>query len=219
MARAKGISARTLGRPSGRSGAETRRRLCEIGASLFSLHGISNVSMADIAGAAGLTGPAIYNYFGSKDALFSEIVCSLYEEIRAAYQEVMDRTASLAEALDGILDVNLELYREDAVLQRLSSTAALEYSRDHERFREIGEAEARIGELFTALVKRGIAWGELPADIDVAATGPLLACVYVFAPSVRSLSDPTVESFVRTVASLRMLTRLSFRPVAPGPSA
>src|SRR5690349_15403407 len=85
MGSRKGISARTLGRPSGRSGAETRRRLCEIGASLFSLHGISNVSMADIAGAAGLTGPAIYNYFGSKDALFSEIVCSLYEEIRAAY--------------------------------------------------------------------------------------------------------------------------------------
>jgi AcrR family transcriptional regulator len=207
-----GLSARTLGRPTGRTGEDTRRRICQAAASLFSLHGLSSVSMSDIAGAAGLTGPAIYNYFPSKDSLFNEIVCSLYEEIRQAYTEVLDRTTSMSEALESILDVNLELYREDAVLQRLSSTAALEYSRDHDRFRDIGDAEAEIGKVFTALVERGVALGELPAHTDIWATGPLLACIYVFAPSIRTLSDPSIGSFRRTVASLRELVRVTWPP-------
>jgi len=205
-----GLSARTLGRPSGQAGKDTRQRLCQAAASLFSLHGLSNVSMSDIAGAAGLTGPAIYNYFPSKDSLFNEIVCSLYEEISQAYTQVLKRTTSLPEALEGILDVNLELYREDAVLQRLSSTAALEYSRDRDRFHDIGVAEAQISKVFSRLVERGVARGELPASTDIEATGPLLSCIYVFAPSVRSLSDPSIENFKRTVASLRALVRVSW---------
>ena len=61
------------GRPVGNTGAQTRERIVQTAAAMFALQGLQNVSLNQVAGACGLTAPAIYNYFPSKDALYVEM--------------------------------------------------------------------------------------------------------------------------------------------------
>ncbi|MBL1097345.1 TetR/AcrR family transcriptional regulator [Streptomyces sp. 205] len=57
----------------------------------FGTRGYAQVSMADLAGAIGVTKPLLYQYFGSKDGLYL-----------AALRHIGDRlTAAIAQAMDG----------------------------------------------------------------------------------------------------------------------
>ncbi|OLO05706.1 TetR/AcrR family transcriptional regulator [Salinicola socius] len=51
----------------------TRDRLKQIGLSLFARHGYEGTTLAQIATAAGIKKPSIYNHFDSKAALFLEL--------------------------------------------------------------------------------------------------------------------------------------------------
>lgn len=52
---------------------ETRQHLLDVAINLFSQHGVSSTSLADIAKAAGVTRGAIYWHFKNKSELFNEI--------------------------------------------------------------------------------------------------------------------------------------------------
>ena len=74
-----GITARNLGRPEGATAEETRKRLLQAAAALFARNGLHATTLGEIAGAAGLTAPAIYNHFSSKDDLFIAAACFMFE--------------------------------------------------------------------------------------------------------------------------------------------
>lgn len=77
----------------------TRDRLKRIGLSLFARHGYEGTSLSQIADAAGIKKPSIYNHFESKAALFLElasdaendilalVVASLAQHAQAPYEE------------------------------------------------------------------------------------------------------------------------------------
>ncbi len=60
----------------GRSDAKSRRRerLLEAAASLFAKHGFNGVSMEDLGAAVGVSGPAVYRHFSSKQAVLAELL-------------------------------------------------------------------------------------------------------------------------------------------------
>lgn len=58
-----------LGRPRGRSGAETRSRLIEAALRRFSRDGFHNVGVRAIAADVGVTDAAVFRHFGSKRGL------------------------------------------------------------------------------------------------------------------------------------------------------
>ena len=68
-----------------------RDEILETAAELFAARGFHGVSVADIGAACGISGPALYKHFVSKDAVLAEMLVSISEELLA---EGRDRVAA-----------------------------------------------------------------------------------------------------------------------------
>ena len=147
----------------------------EIAARLFASHGLSGVTMADVAGAAGLTAPSIYNHFSSKDELFVATVTDMYNSISAGFAQAVAIEGSWEARVQGVLEIATELYRDDAVLQRLGGVAQMEAGQAPDRFRAIIDARHQVDEVFRDIVRSAVEAGELPDDVNVNIAGDLLA--------------------------------------------
>jgi AcrR family transcriptional regulator len=191
-----------------RSGQASREQLLEVAAQLFARKGLHRVTLAEIAGEAGMSGPAIYNHFKSKDALFCEVVCLMYDEETAAFGEVLDPLDSVHEALDRLMDAVPKMYRADGVLQLLGLTAQLEAVRDPELFAAISDAARKRDEVAIRLVERAKRKGELPANADAEELGSMLISLFVGALGNRALRASKHGQFVRSVEALRGLLHM-----------
>lgn len=64
------------------SPATTRReQILDTAAELFARRGFHGVSVADLGAACGISGPALYRHFASKDAMLAEMLVSISEEL------------------------------------------------------------------------------------------------------------------------------------------
>ena len=63
-------------------GAGTRReQILATAADLFAARGFHGVSVADLGAACGISGPALYKHFASKDAVLAEMLVSISHEL------------------------------------------------------------------------------------------------------------------------------------------
>ena len=74
---------------------ERRRRLLELGARLFTEHAYDEISMSQIARAAGISKALLYHYFPSKRDYFVATLAGGAEELRARAMQI---ASALAEA-------------------------------------------------------------------------------------------------------------------------
>src|SRR5688572_10268687 len=74
-----------------------RQEILTRAAELFAARGFHGVSMADLGAACGISGPALYRYFPSKDALLAEMLVSISEELLRVGRE-RSKAAPSAEA-------------------------------------------------------------------------------------------------------------------------
>src|SRR4051812_18998310 len=99
----KGRGAQTL------RGHRRRNTVLKVAAQLFAEQGYDSVSINDIGSAAGITGPAIYRYFTSKEIL----LVSIYEELQGLYRDglvaVTTATTVPADVVRGLVDLHLRL--------------------------------------------------------------------------------------------------------------
>jgi AcrR family transcriptional regulator len=205
-ARTSILKRKAPGRPVGNTGSQTRERIVQTAAAMFALQGLQNVSLNQVAGACGLTAPAIYNYFPSKDALYVEIISTMYDEITAAFSKAFTPDGGLFAAIDRVLDVCLVVYRDDQVLQRLGAEAALEAVRAPDRYPEYRAARAKLETLFVGAVEAAVAAGELSNDVDIEETGALLCSLIMSGIGARALQAMSSASeFRRTIEAFRKL--------------
>src|SRR5579862_6886035 len=80
--------------------AERRSQLLEVALDRFAARGFHDTSMEDIADAAGVTKPVLYQHFGSKRTLYLELLETVGRELLA---EVRDRAAAETEPLPQVL--------------------------------------------------------------------------------------------------------------------
>ncbi|WP_194915768.1 TetR/AcrR family transcriptional regulator, partial [Catenulispora rubra] len=76
-----------------------REQLTAIAAGLFARDGYHNVTVGDIAAAAGLSGPAIYRHFPGKQAILAEVVRSGFDEMARVLAADLAGTSDPAERL------------------------------------------------------------------------------------------------------------------------
>ncbi len=76
------------------AGNESRRRLLDAASGLFSAHGFGPTRVADICEAAGVAKGLFYWYFPSKDALITDLVRTMRQQLRRAQASAMEPTAS-----------------------------------------------------------------------------------------------------------------------------
>jgi AcrR family transcriptional regulator len=84
---------------------ERRRQLLEAGAALFAEHAYEEISMRDIARAAGVSKPLLYHYFPSKLDLFKAAVAEKAGELQRLIEPTGEGSSfeQLTESLDAYL--------------------------------------------------------------------------------------------------------------------
>lgn len=70
-----------------------REQILAAAAELFARHGFHGVGIDEIGAAVGVSGPALYRHFRSKDAMLGEMLTSISEVLLAGGQERRDASA------------------------------------------------------------------------------------------------------------------------------
>ncbi|MGC6584276.1 TetR/AcrR family transcriptional regulator [Paenibacillus sp. Dod16] len=70
---------------------------------LFSRHGYQKVSVNEIAQQAGVSPATIYNYFGTKDQLYMDMIMDWTDKQLAVYERILDSARSFAEKTQEIM--------------------------------------------------------------------------------------------------------------------
>ncbi len=73
-----------------------REQILAAAAELFARHGFHGVGIDEIGAAVGVSGPALYRHFRSKDAMLGEMLTSISEHLLAGGQERRDASEPAA---------------------------------------------------------------------------------------------------------------------------
>ncbi len=135
--------------------AEQRRdQLFSVALELFARRGYRATTMDDIAEAAGVTKPLVYQHFSSKRALYLELVDSIAQELLIAVRGAVMR----AEGPRQQVEMGFAAYFR-LVISREAEFRLL-YGRDHADDKELGQAlrmvEDAIAEAIDPLIDAGL---------------------------------------------------------------
>ena len=169
-------------------GEQTRERILRLADDLFAEHGYARVSMRIVAGAAGVTKPALYYHFRDKEALYEECVGASQRRVGAMLRESAGRDGPLPERLLAATRTLLTESRHHPI--RTQSDIAEHLP---------GEAQRRLNEGFQDSVMQPLCdlfqsaaeRGELRDGVSVpVAAAALLGLVMPFLASAPSVEEP-----------------------------
>jgi enoyl-CoA hydratase/carnithine racemase/AcrR family transcriptional regulator len=106
----------------------------EAAAALFAERGYNAVTLGDIGGAAGISGPGVYRHFKSKESLLGELLVDVSERLLASAQQSLARATSAPEALAALVDFHARFAVDNPALitvqaRELSSLASADQHR------------------------------------------------------------------------------------------
>jgi AcrR family transcriptional regulator len=132
---------------------QRRQQLFSVALELFARRGYRATTMDDIAEAAGVTKPLVYQHFSSKRSLYLELVDSIAQELLAAVREAVLR----AEGPRQQVELGFAAYFR-LVISREAEFRLL-YGRDHAEDVELGRALRTVEDAIAAAIDPLIAAG------------------------------------------------------------
>src|SRR5215472_11518436 len=84
--------------------------MLEVAGSVFAVRGFHDASMDEIAEAADISKPMLYNYFGSKEGLYFSYVDLSYRQIVAAIDAAVAEAEAAGQAADQQLRIGVRAY-------------------------------------------------------------------------------------------------------------
>ena len=161
----------------------------------FDRFGIRKTTIEDIASAAGLSRPTVYNYFSNKDEIVDQIKTRESAKVNAVLRSKVDRRRPFKETLADCLVVSTRLSADNAYVRAL-----IESSTSVSRTVEPGSAaHKRSREWWGGLLDRGVANGDLSTDItvDEAVSWLVLAQVMLLIKvGAGAISDDELRAFI-----------------------
>ena len=134
--------------------SERREQLLAVAAGLFATNGYDAATMDQVAAAAGVTKPLLYQHFSSKRALYLELVDSIAQELLAAVRD------AVLQADGPRQQVELGFAAYFRLVVRNEAAFRLLYGRDHADDQELGRAlravEDAIAEAIDPLIAAGL---------------------------------------------------------------
>ncbi len=85
-----------------------RQQILDIAAELFAARGFHGVSVADLGSACGISGPALYKHFESKDAVLAEMLVSISETLLTEGRNRVDGAESPRRALEALVEWHIQ---------------------------------------------------------------------------------------------------------------
>ncbi|MGY4645748.1 SACE_7040 family transcriptional regulator [Cellulomonas sp. URHB0016] len=110
-----------------RAKAERRATLLSAAARLFARHGFDGVSIEDLGASAGVSGPAVYRHFPSKQAVLGALLVGVSERLLVGGAAVVQAAPDDAEALASLVrfHVDFALAEPDVIRVQDRDLAAL----------------------------------------------------------------------------------------------
>lgn len=88
--------------------ASRREQILSTAAELFAARGFHGVSVVDLGAACGISGPALYRHFSSKDAMLAEMLVSISEELLSVGRERIVDSESPKEAIRALVGWHID---------------------------------------------------------------------------------------------------------------
>lgn len=152
-----------------RAGAQ---RILSAAEKLFSRHGFSAVSMSAIAKEAGMSKANIYHHFSTKNELYLSVLKFASAAMKELIDNVGDSPGAFPQKLRHFADLHIKGLFEYSSVVRLILIELLSDGR--KRGREMAKSGFdRNFSLFTRIIRKGQARGEIRPDLDPA----MVACV------------------------------------------
>ena len=85
-----------------------RDQILATAAELFASRGYHGVSVADLGAACGISGPALYKHFPSKQAVLADMLVSISEELLRVGRERVDTAADPRAAVGALVDWHVD---------------------------------------------------------------------------------------------------------------
>jgi AcrR family transcriptional regulator len=124
--------------------------MLEVAHALFAERGYAAVTMDDVAAAAGITKPLLYNYFGNKERLYLACMAPAGDALIATVVESVAATSNAAAALEAGLRAFLGYLAADRAAWRVLFDETLPAG--GEVARRVGEYRERLAELVGAIL-------------------------------------------------------------------
>ena len=83
---------------------------------MFAARGFHGVSVHDVGAACGISGPALYRHFASKDAMLAEMLVSISERLLAEGRRRVTTSADDAAALEALVGWHIDFALEHRAL-------------------------------------------------------------------------------------------------------
>jgi len=149
------------------SESATRRQLLRAALRSFAASGYAATSVQQIVGAARVSKPALYYYFGDKAGLFQALVDQAHDERYRVMSDAAERGRTVAEKLEEMVAAVFQFSLRNQALMRLAFATAFAASGEapgHNRCREKGR---RNYEFIRSLIQLGQASQELDRHFSV----------------------------------------------------
>ncbi|GAA4915621.1 TetR/AcrR family transcriptional regulator [Streptomonospora salina] len=139
--------------------AQTRERILEAVAVLTRDQGIDEISMTDVAAAAGITRTVLYNYFPDKPALLLAFTEQATAGFVDRFQRELPDSAGAAQRLESFVRLQVEALAEHPH----PAAAELGASLGPAAYQALADHVAPMQRLLTGILRQGVADGEFAA--------------------------------------------------------
>jgi AcrR family transcriptional regulator len=99
--------------------ANRRASLMSSAAHLFAEHGFAAVTTTELGDAVGMSGPALYNYFPSKEALLAELLVDASTRLLDGCRAIIADDAPAAQTLERLIAFHLDFATADPDIIRI----------------------------------------------------------------------------------------------------
>jgi AcrR family transcriptional regulator len=197
---------------------EQRERILDAARTLFAERGVEPVTMADVAGGAGVSRATVFNYFSSKyalvEAITDDVVVYFEEMLESALADAKTPTPALVRALFEQMGAGIEAYAgffREVFREIMKISVGLDEGAAARRTREVTSRQ------LVRLMRRGLERGDLrrvaPAEdlaraFDSLANGTITHWLYdERSDSLRERMARAAEVFLGPVAAPRFAAR------------
>lgn len=146
----------TAAAPVSADGKPSRReQILAAAAELFARHGFHGVGIDDIGAAVGISGPALYRHFRSKDAMLGEMLTNISQVLFQGGTARATATKDPAEVLAELVDFHVDFALENPALITVQERN-LGNLRDEDR-RQVRALQRRYVEVWVQAIRDAVA--------------------------------------------------------------
>ncbi len=187
---ARGLAGTNLGSVTPR-----RQQILDIAADLFAARGFHGVSVAELGAACGISGPALYKHFESKDAMLAEMLVTISETLLSEGRSRVADADGAREALEALVEWHIEFaidHRALIVVQDRDWSSLADEAR--ERVRSLQRAYVDLWATQVRLLDRRL------SPEDARARAHVLFGLLNSTPHSSRLPDPQMYDVLRDMA-------------------